>query len=509
MKKTGMKSETNRTSFDWNTPVYNALKSYSASGTIPFHMPGHKLGSGIPGIFLSEIEKLDLTEIPGTDDLHRPEGVLKEAQELAASAFGAKTSRFVVNGSTGGLHAAIAAACRPGQRLITCRDCHGSVVNGMLMAGVSPYYILPGYSDEFRISTGITPDDVEKALADAPDAPAVLITRPSYYGLCCDIRKIAHIVHNHGRVLIVDEAHGPHFTFNKRLPASALEAGADICVQSAHKTLPAFTQGAYLHIGSDRVDPERVDYFLNIYQTTSPSFIIMAFLDMAREIMQKQGKELLDRLLGSIQANRGRLDGSALRLLDGTAVPGFDHDPTRITVNVSRLGMTGYEAEKLLRNRYSIQAEMSDLSNVVFISTAADSPGSIGRLFDALIDLQRRPCAGAGEACCAKGRDRTQGLPDLGQTYTALLKRQIESARNGRSGCRDIMSADAERVKLEDAAGRISKCVISPYPPGTALICPGEVITREAVEFITDVAGAGGKVHGIDKDGTVLVLCRK
>jgi len=509
MKKTGTKSEMNRTSHDWNTPVYNALKSYSASGTLPFHMPGHKLGSGIPVHFLSEIEKLDLTEIPGTDDLHRPDGVLKEAQELAAAAFGAAGSRFVVNGSTVGLHAAIAAVCRPGQRLITGRDCHSSVVNGMLMAGVSPYYILSGYSDEFCISTGITPDDVEKAMDDAPDAPAVLVTRPNYYGICCDIRRIADIVHARGKVLIVDEAHGPHLVFSKRLPVSALEAGADICVQSAHKTLPAFTQGAYLHIGSDRVDPERIDYFLDIYQTTSPSYIIMAFLDIAREIMRKQGKELLDRLIDSIQANAARLEGGTLRMLDKAAVPGFDHDPTRITVNVSRLGITGYEAEKRLRHEYRIQAEMSDLSNVVFISTAADSPVSIDRLFDALICLQRRPYTAAGTASGTTGRFNTQERTGLGQRYTALLKRQIGSCRLELYESREIMNAGAERVRLADAAGRTSKCIIAPYPPGTALICPGEEITREAVDFLADVIRAGGSVHGVDSDGTVMVLCRK
>ncbi len=499
----------NRTSCDRNTPVYDALKSYSASGILPFHMPGHKLGAGIPEDFLSELEKLDLTELPGTDDLHKPEGVLKEAQELAASAFGAKMSRFVVNGSTGGIHAAIAAVCRPGQRLITGRDCHGSVVSGMLMAGVSPYYIIPGYSEEFCISTGITPDDVEKALDDAPDAPAVLITRPGYYGVCCDIRKIADIVHARGKILIVDEAHGPHLAFNKRLPVSALEAGADICVQSAHKTLPAFTQGAYLHIGSDRVDPERIDYFLDIYQTTSPSFIIMTFLDIAREIMQKQGKELLDRLIDSIRANRDRLDGSLLRLLDSTAVPGFDHDATRITVNVSRLGITGYEADRLLRHEYRIQAEMADLYNVVFISTVADSSGSIDRLFDALIGLQKRSYACMGVAGRKTGQDHVIKRTGLGQRYIALLKLQAETCRREMYESRDILSADAERIRLADAVGRTSKCIISPYPPGTALVCPGEIITREAVDFITDVAEAGGNVHGLASDGTVQVLCRK
>jgi arginine decarboxylase len=211
-------------------------------------MPGHKLGSGIPEEFLSQLEKLDLTEIPGLDDLHNPSGVVCEAQELAAGAFGAEKSYFLVNGSTVGLHAAISAVCRPGQRLIAGRDSHSAVINGMLLAGVRPYYFMPEYSDSFGICTGITPREVERALSENTDAEAVLITRPNYYGVCCDIEEIAKIVHSRNKILIVDEAHGPHLVFNKRLPMCALEAGADICIQSAHKTLPAFTQGAYLHM---------------------------------------------------------------------------------------------------------------------------------------------------------------------------------------------------------------------------------------------------------------------
>ena len=509
MKRTGTMFEKNQMPHDWNTPVYKALKAYAASGTLPFHMPGHKLGAGIPDYFLTEIEKLDLTEIPGTDDLHKAEGVLKEAQDLAASAFGALRSWFVVNGSTTGIHAAVAAACRPGQRLITSRDCHKSVVNGMLMAGITPYYIMPEYSDEFCLSTGTIPDELEKAITAAPDAPAVFITRPNYYGICSDIKKIAEIVHSHEKILIVDEAHGPHFSFNDRLPVSALEAGADICVQSAHKTLPALTQGAYLHIGSDRVDQERIGYFLGMYQTTSPSYIIMAFLDIAREIMQRQGKEMLDRLLDSIQANRGRLGNGALRLLSKESVPGFDHDATRLVVNVSGLGTTGYETEKVLRTEYRIQAEMSDFSNVVFISTAADSPGTTDRLFDALACLQQRSYSGAGPAAKAAGHEHMRKWSRLKQRHADLMEQQMESWHAASLEYRDIMGADAERVRLADAAGRISKCVISPYPPGTALICPGEMITQEAVDFVMDVARAGGNIHGVDRDGAVLVLCRK
>jgi len=511
MKKTGTNSDTNTEERRWNTPVYNALKSYSSSGAIPFHMPGHKMGSGIPDEFLNEIEKLDITEIPGADDLHRPEGILKQAQELAAAAFGARRSYFVVNGSTGGLHAAIAAVCKPGQRLITGRDSHSSVINGMLMAGALPYYILPEYVPSFQISSGVRPYEVEKALKAAPDAAGVLITRPNYYGICCDIRKISEIVHSYNKVLIVDEAHGPHLAFNKRLPVCSLEAGADICVQSAHKTLPAFTQGAYLHVGSDRIDIDRLEYFLDIYQTTSPSYILMAFLDIARELMQKYGAALLDRLIDSINENKKCFAGRGITLLDKTDVPGFEHDITRLTVNVARLGITGYDAEKLLRQRYNIQAEMSDLTNLVFICTAADSPERIGMLFSVLDKLQKDIACGLcaqdrlTDAGTGSGGELLRWLDEMADRRTELSGRSAEPGGKV-ADPRYIMNAETERVKLEDAAGRISKCTISPYPPGIALVCPGETISEEAVKYLLDVIKAGGKVHGTAGDGSVAVL---
>jgi arginine decarboxylase len=505
MKKTGMRPEKGVVPGGWNTPVYNALKSYTDSGAVPFHMPGHKLGCGIPDEFLSEIVKLDLTEIPGTDDLHKPESVLKEAHELAAAAFGARRSYFVVNGSTGGLHAAIAAVCKPGQRLITGRDSHSSVINGMLIAGVYPYYIMPEFSESFGISAGISPDSVERALDAVPDAAGVLITRPNYYGVCSDVEKIARIVHSHGKVLIVDEAHGSHLAFSKRLPISSLEAGADICVQSAHKTLPAFTQGAYLHVGTDRVDTERLEYFLDIYQTTSPSFILMAFLDIARAVMQRYGDELLDRLIDSIAANACRFTDREIMLLDKTDIAVFDHDITRVAANVSQLGITGYEAEKVLRMRYNIQAEMSDLSNIIFICTVSDSPERIDLLFSAL-DCLNRDLAGNGgiKNRCSTGSAGRRNTSVHGQKIAELMSKQAELMND--PDPRHIMNSDTERVKLENAAGRISKCTISVYPPGTALVCPGETISGEMVTYLKEVIGAGSAVHGVAGDGTAAVL---
>lgn len=517
---------------NWNTPIYNAIKAYTGSDVLPFHMPGHKLGKGIPEIFLSEIEKLDLTEIPGMDNLHSPAGIVKKAQELAAAAFGAQRSFFLVNGSTVGLHAAIAAVCGPGRRLIVGRDSHSSVINGMLLAGVNPYYILPEYSKIFGIHTGISPQTVEMALQSVPEAAGVLITRPNYYGVCSDIEEIAAIVHKHDKILIVDEAHGAHLKFGIRLPVCALEAGADLCIQSAHKTLPAFTQGAYLHLGSDRADAERVRYLLDIFQTTSPSYIIMAYLDIAREIMQRFGKGMIERLLDSIEICCGefgdRLLSHGMRLLDDAAANDFKHaaasvtangfrqDPTRVTANVSQLGITGYDAEKFLREKSGIQAEMSDLNNIVFIATIADDLQAIRRLFSALAELGRssarntdlsrsRPVSedlfspvslGTATPHVPAARNRGRGLPAFkGFSLPDQVMEPIE-----------ILNAGTERIPLKYACGKVSKGIVSLYPPGMALICPGETFGSDAVDFIGEVIAAGGAVHGVGEDGTVAVV---
>lgn len=469
-------------------------------------MPGHKLGSGIPEEFLSEIEKMDLTEIPGLDDLHNPSGVLSEAQRLAAEAFGAKSSYFLVNGSTVGLHAAISAVCRPGQRLIAGRDSHSSVINGMLLAGVRPYYIIPEYSNTFGICTGVTSREVERALVEAPDAEGVLITRPNYYGVCCDIEEIAKIVHSKNKILIVDEAHGPHLIFNKRLPVCALEAGADICIQSAHKTLPAFTQGAYLHTGTDRVNIERLEYFLDMYQTTSPSYVIMAFLDIARAIMQNRGKQLLDRLLDLLEAHRSNFGAGGL-LLDKAAVPGFELDTTRLTINTGMLGITGYEAERILRRKYNIQVEMSDASNVVCICTTADSPERVEKLFSALEQLRQ-----AADRLCGEAVNNHLKQENIIAGFGSRLHDCMRNmhADMGNNGCDleplEILNAEAERIRLENAAGRISKGIIAPYPPGIPLVCPGEIISCDAVDLLTGVNDAGGRAHGVSSDGTVIVI---
>lgn len=464
--------------------MYNAIKAYADSGTVPFHMPGHKLGAGIPSDFHEDMLRLDLTELPGTDNLHHPTGAIRAAQELAAQAFGAHRSFFLVNGSTCGIHTMISAICRPGDSLIVGRDCHRSVIGGMMLAGVRPVYILPEYSPDFGITTGVSPQSVEAAMLAEPDAVGVLITRPNYYGVCSDLEKIAEMVHSRGKLLAVDEAHGPHLCFNNKLPVSAMSAGADICVQSAHKTLPALTQGAYLHTGSEAVNPDRLQYYLGMLQTSSPSYLIMASLDIARELMQESGEERLDGLLSEIRRLKEHTCVKNIEILERKHISGFELDETRITICVKKLGISGYEAEKLLRKHYGIQAEMSDMYNIVCIATPADVERNLGYLFASLKELPSH-CQPDGHT--KEAVPRFMKLP--------LQKLAPEEA----------MQAKSVWIRLETAVGRTSKGIVAPYPPGIPAVCPGEMFTEEMVEYLKTVIASGGLVDGVNENSEINV----
>lgn len=462
----------------FKTPIYDAIGSYTNTGPLPFHMPGHKLGRGIPEHLLKNIAALDITEIPGTDNLHNPSGVIKEAQELAAHAFGADKTYFLVNGSTCGMHAIISTVCKSGQKLIVTRDCHKSAFGGMLLAGVEPVFIMPEFNKAFGMMACITPEAVERALIDNPEAAGIILTRPNYYGACCDLERIAGVVHSYGKILAVDEAHGAHLGFSDKLPVSAMDAGADICVQSAHKTLPAFTQGAYLHVKAGRVDVERLEFMLDILQTTSPSYIIMAFLDIARGIMQQDGEQLLSRLVSDIQGFKTEAAGiKGLRFLEDGDISGGRLDETRIVANLEELGLTGYEVQKLLRKDYRVEVEMSDFTNVVAIATVADDTEALRRLFEAV--------SGIGSKY---GSNKSLYRPK----HTGFEIPPIKLGLN------EALKTEREEVDLQKAAGRICRSIIAPYPPGIPLVFPGEIITPEIVGYLLETLKCGGIVAGVD-----------
>lgn len=461
----------------YNTPIYNALKKYSQADPLSFHMPGHKMGKGIPPELLKDLAKMDLTEIYGMDNLHSPTGVIAKAQELAAQAFGADSTYFLVNGSTSGIMAMIMTMCKPGGSIIVGRDCHKSVIAGMILGGIRPIYIKPEYNSSFGIPGSVRPEDIKGALEKNPLAKGVLITSPNYYGICSEIEEIAKITHSYDKILAVDEAHGAHLKFNPSLPKGALEAGADICVQSAHKTLSAFTQGSYLHVNSSRIDQDRLRFNLSMLQTSSPSYIIMAFLDVARELMQRYGKENLDKLLEHIKWLEGGIDGfEGFRILKDTDIEKGSLDRTRLVINCSRLAVTGYDLEKKLRYQYGIQVEMSDIYNIVCIATAADNRRDFERLYGALGELDKNSSPSV----------------DLSLKHFREIKISPQQIMLG-----DIGKVNKSKVALKSAAGRVSLGIITPYPPGIPMVCPGELITKEIIDYITNIIALGGSVVGV------------
>lgn len=377
------------------TPLFHALKEYVNRETIPFHVPGHKKGVGIDDEFKNFIGenpfKIDVTVFKLVDSLHHPTGPIKKAQILAADAYGSDAAFFSIHGTSGAIQAMIMSVVSSGDKIIIPRNVHKSVTAGIILSGATPVYMQPELDKKVGIAHGVTPETVEKALKNNPDAKAVLIINPTYYGVATDIKKIADIVHNYNIPLIVDEAHGPHLGFNEKLPVSAMNAGADICAQSTHKIIGALTQCSLLQVRSGRVDIHRVQQILNVLQTTSPSYILMASLDCARRQIALQGRELLNKTIELANYAREEINKIPGFYCFGQEILGepgvYALDPTKITITCRELGITGYDLDMILSNKYHIQVELSDLYNVLAVGSFGDTKESIDALLSALKEI--------------------------------------------------------------------------------------------------------------------------
>jgi lysine decarboxylase len=508
---------------NYNAPIYNYLREYVKQGINVFHMPGHKLSKGIPQGLARDVLQLDVTEVEGTDNLHYPEGIIKQAEELAAKAFGADNTFFLVNGSTCGIQAAIMSVCARGQKIIIGRDSHKSVVSGLMLSGAEPVFVYPEYNCEFGITEAISASSIEQCLYENPDAVAVLITRPNYYGICSDIEEISSIVHSHNKLLIVDEAHGAHFAFSQLLPSSGLQHSADICIQSAHKTLPAVTQGAYLHVKGNRVDLNRLSFNLNMLQTSSPSYIIMSYLDIARELMMTEGADRLSTLINDVEWFKQELKSyQVYKVLSNGYVSKFSEkvscDPTRLVINVSKLGISGYCADKILRDEFKTQVEMADYENLVFITTIADTREVFSRLLEAMKGLADRALHTDCDKIYQLPKIADNNTNQIGNSASPTMKssetmkfREYNKCRRKSYNVTSISPYEAYASKkvdvpLEESDGRICADIITPYPPGIPVLYPGEIIEQHQIQYITAIILAGGKVNGISNNKCVQVI---
>lgn len=477
---------------DKDIPILNSLMSYARENNAYFHMPGHKGGNVFKKLGLDVFDynllSMDVTEIPGVDNLHCPEEAIKVAQEMAADAFGADMTFFLVNGTTAGIYAMIMAATTPGDKIIIPRNCHKAVTGAVILGRLSPVYINPDTDNRLNIASAISSVSVDEAVRLNPDAKAIVITNPTFYGACSDLEAIAHIAHDHGMLLLVDEAHGAHFSFHPKLPKSALQCGADMVAQSTHKTLPAMTQSSMLHVKSSRVDIDKLRVFLQLTQSTSPSHILLASLDMARYIMQQKGEELLGDVISWCNLLRQEIYGIegiySLSKEDIGRDSIFDIDSTRITINMKDLGLSGIEADHMLRQKFKVQVEMADLYNIVAICSVGDSEKSIAQLREAVKSI-------ATDKSLTRSYSKTK-MPSI---YCSNIPEMSLLPW-------EAVYRPKEAVLAEQSIGRICGEMIVPYPPGIPIIMPGEVISKEILDFAIQCRDTGIKLNGV-KDASL------
>ncbi len=475
------------------TPLLSALLGCSQQTQAPFFTPGHKLGRGIFSPLLqawgSAVFSCDLPELPELDNLFAPEGVIAIAQILAAETFGADVTWFLVNGSTVGIMAAILATGSPGDRIIMPRTVHRSAIAGCILAGVEPIFITPPYHPEWDLPIGLTPEQVTAALSQFPDARAVLLVSPTYQGIVADVAAIAEICHQHNIPLIVDAAHGAHLGFHPDLPPSPLSLGADLVVQSTHKVLSALTQAAMLHLKGDRVSRDRLNRALQLLQTSSPSYLLLASLDAARSQMATQGKALMSQTLDLSEiAHAGIQAISGLNVLkpDTLTHLGMRLDPTRLTLDLSAWGITGFAADDYLREKHQVVAELPTLTTLTFMISLGNQESDIQLLLQGLQAL-------AGELERSATKFRILGdLKKLSQQWY----RNYPEVSTLSTSLRESFFATTTVCPVAEAIGQVSAELICPYPPGIPVLMPGERITESAIAYLQQIATAGGLITG-------------
>jgi lysine decarboxylase len=449
-------------------------------------MPGHK-GTALSNQSLvkllgKKVFQADVTNVPGMDDLHQVHGIIKESQQLAAQTYGADNTYFLVNGSSSGLQALIMAVCNPEEKILVPRNMHRSILSGIILSGAIPVFYRPEYDEDFRLLLGTAPETIKHYLENDPDIKAVMLVNPTYYGITSDITTIAEIVHSFNLPLLIDEAHGPHLAFHKNLPDSSLVCGADATVHGSHKILPAFTQASMLHLKGQRVNRERLEASLRILQSTSTSYLLLASLDGARAFMEEQGQLILQDALEKANYVRqavNKISGCSSFGKEITGKPGaYGLDLTKVTINVTNMGISGAWAERTLKRDHNIQVEMSDLYNILLIVGAANTYQELDTVINAL-GLISKQSAGSGEKIAL-----INSITDV-----CTLPELVITPRRA-------FVEEKTVIPLEESVGRISSEIVACYPPGIPIICPGERINDEIVDYLMGMREVGVHFQG-------------
>lgn len=463
--------------------VTQFLLSHAGRNPVSFHMPGHK-GSAIYrengyGAFLDHFMDCDITEIPGADNLYQAEEIIADTMEKYRKLYGVRESYMLINGSSAGLIAAILTCVPRGGKLIMARNCHKSIFNGLLMAGAEPVYIHPEMIDDYGISGEISVDAVLSAIEAYPEASAIILPSPNYYGICSDIKAIADAAHAAGMYVIVDQAHGAHLNFFDAYIGESVKAadnlGADIVIQSTHKTLASYTQSAIVNLCTDRVDKYLFEDKLQLIESTSPSYLLMASLDINADLLELQGQGLIQQWEESLKwfyQEAPSVEG--LRVM---AHPMLDH--TKINLDMSAYGIDGLKLEELLMEK-DIFPELVTGNIVMCMTGIGNKRCDYERLLDALKDIASK------HEICETAAPALQSL-----TMKRIKQVAIPQAK--------------ESVPISEAAGRVCAASIIPYPPGIPVICPGEIMDETILAYAADLRAKGEKVMGIDDQGRVLV----
>ncbi len=468
----------------YRAPLVEALARYQQHGMLPFSTPGHKRGAGADPEIVKRLGPAAFSaDIPlggGIDDSHFRGDTLGQAEALGADAWGADRSFYLVNGSSAGNQAFLLATVQPGDEVIIARDIHKSLLVALILTGARPVYIAPRLHDTLQVGLGIAASDVAAALDAHPTARLVIVVSPSYCGVASDLAAIATVTHDRGGMLFVDEAWAPHIHFHPALPPSAMRSGADGAVASIHKVLAGLTQASVLHVQGPRVNVARVATAVGMVQTTSPAATILASIDAARRQMALHGERLLDRtiaLAGRARSQLNALSGISVLSAERLGLDPFRFDPTKLVIDVHEAGLSGFAAERALRDRFAIQPEMSDLVSVVCLITIGDTEESVNRLATAFAILSAE-------------RVRPAGGVHLRSTGIAIAPGEQALSP------RDAFFAPSRSVPLGESAGQVSAELVIPYPPGIPVLAPGDIISGEKIEYLQHGASLGMYLSG-------------
>ena len=462
-----------------SAPIQEALERMKRARLVPFDVPGHKRGRGNPELaaFLgSACLDVDVNSMKMLDNLCHPVSVIRDAERLAAEAFRAAHAFFMVSGTTGSVQAMVLSAVGRGDKIIMPRNVHRSAINALILCGAIPIYVNPGIDDILGIALGMRVEDVAAAIARHPDAKAVFVNNPTYYGICSDLRAITELAHVHGMKVLVDEAHGTHLYFNDRLPVAAMDAGADMAAISMHKSGGSLTQSSLL-LCSDSMPLGYVHQIINITQTTSASYLLLASLDISRRNLALRGREVIDKIIDLVAYARDEINAIGdyyaygRELIDGAAV--FDFDTTKLSIFTRPTGLAGIEVYDILRDDYDIQTEFGDIANLLAYVSVGDRPKDIERLVAALAEIRRN---------YRKDPSKTLKMEYIDPIVVC--------------GPQDAFYAEKESLPIAKSCGRICSEFVMCYPPGIPILAPGEQITEEILTYIRYAKKKGCQITG-------------